>query len=688
MHLRHAIAIAALGFGMPGCSGGSPGPGGGGAGGPPPNVTLIGTSTQGILESNGFLVGVDGATGNTTLRSGLGLGGARQIRSLAFDPNTDTLYAADQDVTVLLVIDPTTGVATPKSHAFGVEQMWSLAFDPNANKLYGLGLSQGLEEPLYSIDTITGIATPIGDLYPAGDIAFDPNTNTLYVVDLGPPAQLCTVDVSTGTKTVVGPIGPYGAGGLTFDPGTQSILGWSFNQGLVRIDPATGAGALIGPSSALVWCLGFDANRNRLYGWGGTYGGDLLSVDTSNGNVAVLGQTGRDYVSAIAFDPIERKLYAATAWTNELLEVDPLTGVGTRIGPLGLSGSDYIRALAFDPVSRTLYGSSNDDLWTIDVQTGSSTIVGPIGFSFVHALALDPETGSLIGSNDQQLIQIDRWTGAGTLLTTTEAYIWGLAFEPRSKKLYAVGSDFGRSFFTLDPTSGAVGQVVDSPTYPVPSFGLAFDPEADVFYSLQNDPARLVRIRRADGRATFVGGVASLQISGIAFDSRSGRTYGCDRYDGCLYDVDVSNGDATIVGWVGNLLDDLAYDSNADTFYCPGGGGLYRFDPSTGRRTWLPGPVGENLDAIAFDPNTDTLYGASGDLLRIDTATGVGTVIGPIGFPHVEGLAFDPVSNVLYGTTTGTDRLLLRIDIATGAGTVVGQTQFEIFALTARVEPP
>ncbi len=684
MKLHSAIALASLGIGLPACSGGSLGSGGGGTGGPPPNVTLLGTSTQG---STGFLVEVDGTTGSTTLRSGLGLAGARQIQALAFDPNTDTLYAADRDVKVLLVIDPATGVATPKPHAFGVEQMWSLAFDPNANRLYGLGQTQsvGFEQPLYSIDTVTGIATPIADMYPAEEIAFDPNTSTLYLVQAG---QLCTVDVSTGAITLIGPTGSYDLSGLTFDPGSQSLLAWIFNDGLVRIDPATGAGVLVGPSTKLVRGLALDANRNRLYGWGGTYGGDLLSVDASTGNVAVLGQTGRDYASAIAFDPVARRLYASTAWTNELLEVDPATGVGTTIGPTGLSDPDYIHALAFDPVSRTLYGASDDDLWTVDVQTGASTVVGPIGFSYVHALAFDPETGFLVGSDGAQLIRIDPWTGAGTLLATTTASVEGLAFVPRDKKLYAVGNDFaGQFFFTIDSSTGATAQLRNAPNCHIPGFGLAFDADADVFYSLGSDPARLIRIRREDGRETIVGGIASVQVNAFAFDSRSGRTYGADWLNGYLFEIDPSTGDATVVGWAPFYVEDLAYDANTDTFFRGDqGGGLCRFDAATGHQTWLPHSPGY-VRALVYDPNTDTLYAAAGDLLRLDTATGVGTSIGPIGFDHIEGLALDPVSNGLYGTTTGTNRLLLRIDTTTGAGTVVGSTQFEVKALTARIEP-
>src|SRR5262249_22251093 len=159
--------------------------------------------------------------------------------------------------------------------------------------------------------------------------------------------------------------------------------------------------------------------------------------------------------------------------------------------------------------------------------------------------------------------------------------------------------------------SGADGQAFGPPIFPIPAFGLAYDPEEEAFYSLESYPARLLRIRLADGRITTVGGIGTLQINGLAFDSRTGRTYGADRNDSYLYDLDPTNGDATIVGWIGNLLSDIAYDSKTDTFFCAGeGGGLSSYDLKTGQRTWLPGPFSAGVRALAYDPNSDTLYGA------------------------------------------------------------------------------
>lgn len=72
-------------------------------------------------------------------------------------------------------------------------------------------------------------------------------------------------------------------------------------------------------------------------------------------------------------------------------------------------------------------------------------------------------------------------------------------------------------------------------------------------------------------------------------------------------------------------------------------------------------------------PTGYTAWDVSGSdkLLRIDLATGAGTVIGSgIGFTDVDGLAFDG-SGRLWGVDDNTNRLL-QIDLGTGTGTAVG----------------
>jgi hypothetical protein len=76
--------------------------------------------------------------------------------------------------------------------------------------------------------------------------------------------------------------------------------------------------------------------------------------------------------------------------------------------------------------------------------------------------------------------------------------------------------------------------------------------------------------------------------------------------------------------------------------------------------------AGERLFGV--DATTD-------QLIVIDTATGVVTAIGPLGFGNVHGLAFRSDGTLFGLDVTGSDRLIT-IDPNTGAGSVVGNVGF------------
>ena len=215
---RSSASIMVLSL-LASCSGGSDTGGGGGGG----------HSSPQLAGSHGNLfLSIEKATGATTLRTGPGLAGFRDLRALAFDTNTNTLFGIDGFTGQLVRIDPATGAAT----AVG---------------------------PL-GILVVDGLACGLG---------FDSNTNTLYG-SIFDPAQnadeLVTIDPATGSATVVGPIGFQDVFGLAFDPNTNTLFGTdAFGADLIEIDPATGAGTFVSMLPTPGTTLAFDPNTNALY---------------------------------------------------------------------------------------------------------------------------------------------------------------------------------------------------------------------------------------------------------------------------------------------------------------------------------------------------------------------------------------------------------------------------------------
>jgi hypothetical protein len=106
---------------------------------------------------------------------------------------------------------------------------------------------------------------------------------------------------------------------------------------------------------------------------------------------------------------------------------------------------------------------------------------------------------------------------------------------------------------------------------------------------------------------------------------------------------------------------------------------LYSISPTNGVATPI-GPIGFNhVGAIDFGPNgvlygTGITTGGTNVLLRINTATGAGTVVGPTGLGAMDwfqDISFRPSDGTLFGLTGG---LLYTLNITTGAATLVGNT--------------
>jgi hypothetical protein len=144
------------------------------------------------------------------------------------------------------------------------------------------------------------------------------------------------------------------------------------------------------------------------------------------------------------------------------------------------------------------------------------------------------------------------------------------------------------------------------------------------------------------------------------------------------------DGDTTVVGahgadgdcTIGDTVRALAFDPGTSILYGVDASSdeLITIDTATGAGTPI-GPLGFGaVTGLAFDSGTQTLYGADesfDQLIAIDTATGAGAAIGSFGFSRVRALAFDPGTSTLYGVDDTTDKLIT-IDTLTGAGSAVG----------------
>lgn len=209
-----------------------------------------------------------------------------------------------------------------------------------------------------------------------------------------------------------------------------------------------------------------------------------------------------------------------------------------------------------------------------------------------------------------------------------------------------VSADLNNSMGTLSTTTGAFGTVAH---FAPAMQGLAFDP----------------RTRRFIGvNANTTGGVTT----------------------NTLWLIDPDTGAQARLGAVTGLattLNGLGFDPASRTLYAiaQASGQLYQVDLTTRAATALGSPLGGTIGALDFDPTTGMLLGiddqsAGSRLVRIDPGTRVMQVVGSLGagIADCNGLGVDPRDGSIY-TVHATSGNLLRVNAATGVGTVVGATR-------------
>lgn len=156
--------------------------------------------------------------------------------------------------------------------------------------------------------------------------------------------------------------------------------------------------------------------------------------------------------------------------SRALYDIDITTGAKTQFGTVS-SNAGTTAGLAYDPVSQTMYltSTSLDSLFTLDITTGTATLVGPYDAStpaiVMHGLEYDPSTGKLYGfssHNTGTFYEIDKNTGAATMIGTVSGTLsfQNLGYNSDTNVMYMTSGGrtggISDALHTVDPLTGAV----------------------------------------------------------------------------------------------------------------------------------------------------------------------------------------------------------------------------------------
>jgi hypothetical protein len=369
-----------------------------------------------------------------------------------------SLWVAPTLALALMLLGPTVANAVP---AFG------LTLD---NQL--VRFDTDTPQTIISTVPITGLQT--GEFLHGID--FRPDTGTLY--GLGSRRRLYTINAVTGEAQAVSntnfvPALTGNSFGFDFNPTVNRIRVTSNRDENVRFNPVTGA--VVAVDTPLAYAVG-DPNEGA--------DPNVVGVAYTNNFSSATTTTlyGIDYV----LDTLVR-----IGGVNG--NPSPNTGLLTTIGPLGVNASQ-LSGFDIAPGTGTAFAAFRGTggisrLYTINLNTGHATLVGPTAGASLRGLAVitsDIVVYAVTADNDLILFDASRPGVLKSKVAITGLQpgetILGIDFRHVNGKIYALGST-GR-LYNIDPVNGGgVMMEIGSGPIPVPlsgtSFGFDFNPTAD-----------------------------------------------------------------------------------------------------------------------------------------------------------------------------------------------------------------
>ncbi len=197
------------------------------------------------------------------------------------------------------------------------------------------------------------------------------------LIGVGWAGQVVLIDSYTAAVTPLG-TGMPGQNGLARDASgnywcTTRTNTTPYVYGYTMLDPNTGAATLVHANGTDLRGLSDDGAGN-LFGIAQASADQLVRIDVATGASTTIGSTGFGGLQGLALH--QGVLYG---WdiSNGLLIIDQNTGVATDPFP-GLGGPSGLQYLCSHPDGRLLAGggSTTNSLYTVDVTTGFTTLIG------------------------------------------------------------------------------------------------------------------------------------------------------------------------------------------------------------------------------------------------------------------------------------------------------------------------
>jgi hypothetical protein len=439
-----------------------------------------------------------------------------------------------------------------------------------------------------------------------------------------------------------------------------------YYYGLISLDGSSGMRVTREGSSATI--------RTESYNFITTYDqfneldGDFRSwIGTSCGNIEI-GETVWVTFALVAGDNlanlVENALYANLKSAN-LGWGNLFPGIYPWIEPLPADFGDIEINTSSESLTIILQNWGVDDL----IISNIATSVGPFTLETNYNYPITLSTSDIVEAEVVFSPVVSGSCDEILAITSNDPSLEGFhligngynMFPVVEKTIYASsGSQNNGNILTIDKSTGASSIIGPSLFDEVKS--IAIDPDSYIIYGLipYNNNADIIRINSRDGDSYYLCNIDIPLAEGIAFDT-TGILYGISR-TGEIYTINLTDSSNTFVVDAEGSFSSITFHpvtnelwSTSRSLVPPNKDAIIKIDLTTGETTIVGHTgLGKITNDLFFDEGPN-LYGVIGssteinDFIIIDAATGVGTIIGSVGYKHILGLAYtELVSSVKY----------------------------------------
>ena len=196
--------------------------------------------------------------------------------------------------------------------------------------------------------------------------------------------------------TIIGPMVAFGFfGSACFGPDGTYYIMEQVNAELYTVDLATGLVTLVGPTGVSLTGITYDWSTGTFFAVSST---DLYTIDVSIGAATLVGFLGAGGLFIDIAASCDGLLYGYDLSDDNFYSIDPVTGAATIIGALWYD-ANFGQGMSFDYSTGILYlssfnnGTFTGQLRSVDVATGTSTLVFDWGFEQVAPFAINQICG-------------------------------------------------------------------------------------------------------------------------------------------------------------------------------------------------------------------------------------------------------------------------------------------------------